>query len=248
MLCHVLSPRGAKTRKKSSNILGTSCSNLTLSCQVFVCARHVFPPLFQLWNALWVFGFKTTQELVMHVFLPILQFWKYLPKENIPVQDWWARRMLRKRTYQLERHESRLGRDCLCLLIGQSLLVWKRAIIRSFLLLAYTISQCRYQSMHLASRIFFTPLNSMLATETQFSPPAGNTFKLDYGYHLRTSYKVINLHSDWYSKSLFAGPYGVLCIDLAIIVIYHCWSVITKKGRMYKNIPKYEIYKEVRDG
>ena len=43
---------------------------------------------------------------------------------------------------------------------------------------------------------FITPLNSMLATETQSSPLAGTTFELNYGYHPGLQH----------SKSLFTRP------------------------------------------
>ena len=109
------------------------------SHQAFICAAHAFPLLLQFWDVLRVLAIKTTWELVIYVLFEIFQFWRCILKENVLAQDWWARKILKERTYRLERHESRLGRDYLCLLIGQSWLARKRATIWSFSLSSYTI-------------------------------------------------------------------------------------------------------------
>ena len=74
------------------------------------------------------------------------------------------------RTYQLERHELRLGRDCLCLTIDQTWLVREQATIQSFSSSAYKISKCRYQSIHLNVRGSLFPPTQSSTTKTQSSP------------------------------------------------------------------------------
>ena len=107
--------------------------------------------------------------------------------------------------YQLEEHQSRLGRDCLCLPIGKTLVTtWARLLVSlgktqatiRFLSSTgfgrcYATSWCRYQLMHPG---FPTQL---LATETQSLPssfgPHGITFGLGYDYTpLSSSYKKIS--------------------------------------------------------
>ena len=91
----------------------------------------------------------------------------------------------------------------------------------------------------------FISLDSIISNQNLVSISkswsSGTTFKLDYGYHLRASYKYINSHPDKYGKSLFAGPYEILCINLAIIVMfftYCCWTITTRKMQVYKNVTK----------
>ena len=142
--------------------------------QAFIYAAHIFPSLLQLWDAFRVLGIKTTQELVVHTLLPLFQFWRCSLKEDILAQDWWARRMFGERAYvyRLKRYHSRLRWDCLYLSINQLWLARERATIRSFLLLAYMISQCRYQLMHLDLRGSLSPLIYLSATKTQSPPPS----------------------------------------------------------------------------
>ena len=55
--------------------------------QAFIYATHAFPLLLQLSDAFRVLVIKITQELVMHVFLPIFQFWRCALKEIVLAQD-----------------------------------------------------------------------------------------------------------------------------------------------------------------
>ena len=212
-------------------------------------------PLGECWENWWEhFGIEKTRELVARKcyedlqLLPIrISGWKDLligktwvtTRAKLPMSINWndtSNHLGRiAYVYQLERHESRLKRDCLCLLIDQLWLAWKRATIWSFSLSAYTISLCRYQSMHLGLQESISPLTQSLATKTQ-SPPLSSgspditlswtavttcaSFMRTANKNLITAYRK-NLQYELVTLQIpFRRTFQIACMDLAIDLIY----------------------------
>ena len=91
-------PRSSLDTTFASIIDKAKLIELLMRClhQGIICAAHVFLPLLQLWDAFQVLGIRTTRKLVAHALLPLFQFWKCALEKDVPAQDWWARRMLKK--------------------------------------------------------------------------------------------------------------------------------------------------------
>ena len=128
------------------------------------------------------------------------------------------------RIYQLERHKLRLEWDCLCLSIDQSWLARKQATIQSFSLSAYTISRCRYQSMHLNLRGCLSPPTQLSATNTQSSPPSpgplvlflSSTAVITYAFPTKISIPVqITFRPSYVWQIFFRRISEVICMNLA---------------------------------
>ena len=230
---------GTKTKKTPFDISSTSSSSLTPLHQVFICGTHVLPLLLQFWRyALeedfqaqesgrrclmagrmsreffitktprWGhFGIETTRELVAKKYYEDLQLvpipthsWKDISHNSGGIAH----------VYRLEKHESRLGRDCLCLPIEKT-----RAIIRK---------------QRNSTAWTLPPGIPRAGADNNWCTRAGgrsHVFDLDCGYHPRVFYEDIKWESHdrmqnkpsaraSHGKSLSARPREVSCIDLVI--------------------------------